>query len=183
MRIISDIFAYTAKKMPKFNSISISGYHMQEAGATADLELAYTLADGIEYARTRREAGMDIDSSRRVFQFFWAIGMNFFMEVAKLRAGRLLWSQLMQHEFAPKNAQIAVAAHPLPDLRLVADRAGRLQQRHPHLRGGDGGHAGPHAVACTPMRWMKRWRCQRISPPALPATRSFSCNRNRAPHA
>jgi methylmalonyl-CoA mutase len=105
MRIISDIFAYTAKEMPKFNSISISGYHMQEAGATADLELAYTLADGIEYARRGVAAGMDIDSFAPRLSFFWAIGMNFFMEVAKLRAGRLLWSQLMQQEFAPKNAK------------------------------------------------------------------------------
>jgi methylmalonyl-CoA mutase len=105
MRIISDIFAYTAKEMPKFNSISISGYHMQEAGATADLELAYTLADGIEYARRGVATGMDIDSFAPRLSFFWAIGMNFFMEVAKLRAGRLLWSQLMQQEFAPKNAK------------------------------------------------------------------------------
>ncbi|MFK7792913.1 MAG: methylmalonyl-CoA mutase [Devosiaceae bacterium] len=105
MRIISDIFAYTAKEMPKFNSISISGYHMQEAGATADLELAYTLADGIEYARRGVAAGMDIDTFAPRLSFFWAIGMNFFMEVAKLRAGRLLWSRLMQDEFAPANAK------------------------------------------------------------------------------
>ncbi|MGD1887268.1 MAG: methylmalonyl-CoA mutase [Cohaesibacteraceae bacterium] len=104
MRIISDIFAYTSKEMPKFNSISISGYHMQEAGATADLELAYTLAAGIEYARRGVAAGMDIDSFAPRLSFFWAIGMNFFMEVAKLRAGRLLWSQLMQ-EFSPKNVK------------------------------------------------------------------------------
>jgi methylmalonyl-CoA mutase len=103
MRIISDIFAFTAEKMPKFNSISISGYHMQEAGATADLELAYTLADGIEYARRGVGAGMDIDTFAPRLSFFWAIGMNFFMEVAKLRAGRLLWSKLMQDEFAPTN--------------------------------------------------------------------------------
>ncbi|MEQ8658944.1 MAG: methylmalonyl-CoA mutase [Hyphomicrobiales bacterium] len=105
MRIISDIFAYTSDNMPKFNSISISGYHMQEAGATADLELAYTLADGIEYARRGVGAGMDIDSFAPRLSFFWAIGMNFFMEVAKLRAGRLLWSKLMQDEFTPTNAK------------------------------------------------------------------------------
>ena len=103
MRIISDIFAFTSEKMPKFNSISISGYHMQEAGATADLELAYTLADGIEYARRGVGAGMDIDTFAPRLSFFWAIGTNFFMEVAKLRAGRLLWSKLMQDEFAPTN--------------------------------------------------------------------------------
>lgn len=105
MRIISDIFAFTSANMPKFNSISISGYHMQEAGATADLELAYTLADGIEYARRGVGAGMDIDSFAPRLSFFWAIGMNFFMEVAKLRAGRLLWSKLMQDEFSPTNAK------------------------------------------------------------------------------
>ncbi|MER9406001.1 methylmalonyl-CoA mutase [Mesorhizobium caraganae] len=103
MRIVSDIFSYTSKNMPKFNSISISGYHMQEAGATADLELAYTIADGIEYARAGVAAGLDIDRFAPRLSFFWAIGMNFFMEVAKLRAARLLWSSLMQKNFAPKD--------------------------------------------------------------------------------
>ncbi|MCY1708528.1 methylmalonyl-CoA mutase [Pannonibacter sp. SL95] len=103
MRIISDIFAYTSQNMPKFNSISISGYHMQEAGATADLELAYTIADGIEYARAGVAAGMDIDQFAPRLSFFWAIGMNFFMEVAKLRAARLIWSKLMAENFAPKS--------------------------------------------------------------------------------
>ncbi|MFQ6228344.1 methylmalonyl-CoA mutase [Nocardia sp. NPDC002869] len=102
MRIISDIFAYTSAKMPKFNSISISGYHIQEAGATADLELAYTLADGVEYLRAGIDAGMEIDKFAPRLSFFWAIGMNFFMEVAKLRAGRLLWSELVA-KFDPKN--------------------------------------------------------------------------------
>ncbi|MDQ0317329.1 methylmalonyl-CoA mutase [Amorphus orientalis] len=101
MRIISDIFGYTSEHMPKFNSISISGYHMQEAGATADLELAYTLADGIEYARAGVAAGLPIDSFAPRLSFFWAIGMNTFMEIAKLRAGRLLWAKLMKENFAP----------------------------------------------------------------------------------
>ena len=101
MRIISDIFAYTSAHMPKFNSISISGYHMQEAGATADLELAYTLADGIEYARAGVAAGLPIDKFAPRLSFFWAIGMNFFMEVAKMRAARLLWASLIKREFAP----------------------------------------------------------------------------------
>ncbi|MER7449561.1 methylmalonyl-CoA mutase [Nocardia beijingensis] len=104
MRIISDIFAYTSAKMPKFNSISISGYHIQEAGATADLELAYTLADGVEYIRAGIDAGMEVDEFAPRLSFFWAIGMNFFMEVAKLRAGRLLWSELVA-KFDPKNAK------------------------------------------------------------------------------
>ncbi|PBB19572.1 methylmalonyl-CoA mutase [Mesorhizobium sp. WSM4313] len=103
MRIVSDIFAYTSRHMPKFNSISISGYHMQEAGATADLELAYTIADGIEYARAGVAAGLDIDRFAPRLSFFWAIGMNFFMEIAKLRAARLLWSSLMKKNFAPKD--------------------------------------------------------------------------------
>src|SRR6186997_3307573 len=95
MRIIADIFSYTSKHMPKFNSISISGYHMQEAGATADLELAYTLADGLEYLRTGIKAGIDIDQFAPRLSFFWAIGMNYFMEVAKMRAARLLWSKIV----------------------------------------------------------------------------------------
>ena len=103
MRIVSDIFAYTAQNMPKFNSISISGYHMQEAGATADLELAYTIADGIEYARAGVGAGMPIDSFAPRLSFFWAIGMNFFVEVAKMRAARLIWAALIKKNFAPKD--------------------------------------------------------------------------------
>ncbi|RKT57554.1 methylmalonyl-CoA mutase [Saccharothrix australiensis] len=102
MRIISDIFAFTSRRMPKFNSISISGYHMQEAGATADLELAYTLADGVEYLRAGRGAGLDVDAFAPRLSFFWAVGMNFFMEVAKLRAARLLWAKLVKG-FGPKS--------------------------------------------------------------------------------
>ena len=102
MRIISDIFAYTSAEMPRFNSISVSGYHMQEAGATADLELAYTLADGIEYVRAGLKAGLDVDSFSPRISFFWGIGMNFFMEVAKMRAARLIWAKLMS-QFEPKD--------------------------------------------------------------------------------
>jgi methylmalonyl-CoA mutase len=104
LRIISDIFAFTAARMPKFNSISVSGYHMQEAGATQDLELAYTLADGIEYVRAGLAAGLDIDRFAPRISFFWAIGMNFFMEIAKMRAARALWAKLMQ-PFNPKDAR------------------------------------------------------------------------------
>ena len=102
MRIVSDIFAYTSREMPKFNSISVSGYHMQEGGASADLELGYTLADGLEYVRAGIKAGLAIDDFAPRISFFWAIGMNFYMEIAKLRAARLLWAKLMQ-QFAPKN--------------------------------------------------------------------------------
>ncbi len=104
MRIISDIFGYTSTRMPKFNSISISGYHIQEAGATADLELAYTLADGVEYIKAGLAADLSIDKFAPRLSFFWGIGMNFFMEVAKLRAGRLLWSELVA-QFDPKDAK------------------------------------------------------------------------------
>ncbi|MEU4160500.1 methylmalonyl-CoA mutase [Actinoplanes sp. NPDC026670] len=111
MRIISDIFAFTSQRMPRFNSISISGYHIQEAGATADLELAYTLADGVEYLRAGRDAGLDIDAFAPRLSFFWAVGMNFFMEIAKLRAGRLLWAKLVR-EFGPKDPRsLSLRAH------------------------------------------------------------------------
>ncbi|MDP4748517.1 MAG: methylmalonyl-CoA mutase [Algoriphagus sp.] len=111
MRIIGDIFAFTSKEMPKFNSISISGYHMQEAGATADLELAYTLADGVEYLRTGLKAGLAIDDFAPRLSFFWGVGMNYFMEVAKLRAGRLLWSKLVA-QFGPQDPKsLALRAH------------------------------------------------------------------------
>ena len=111
MRIISDIFAYTSQHMPKFNSISISGYHMQEAGATADLDLAYTLADGVEYARTGMAAGLEIDAFAPRLSFFWAIGMDFFMEIAKMRAARLLWAQLMQGLGAESTKSLALRTH------------------------------------------------------------------------
>jgi len=102
MRIISDIFSYTSREMPKFNSISISGYHIQEAGATLDLELAYTLADGIDYVRAGVAAGMTVDQFAPRLSFFWNAGMNAFMEIAKQRAGRLLWAEMMAKEFSPR---------------------------------------------------------------------------------
>jgi methylmalonyl-CoA mutase len=111
MRIISDIFAYASEKMPKYNSISISGYHMQEAGATQNLELAYTLADGVEYVRAGQKAGLDIDRFAPRLSFFWAIGMNFFMEVAKLRAARLIWAKLMKQEGAKDARSLALRTH------------------------------------------------------------------------
>ncbi|MGQ0629503.1 MAG: methylmalonyl-CoA mutase [Sporichthyaceae bacterium] len=111
MRIISDIFGYTSRHMPKFNSISISGYHIQEAGATADLELAYTLADGMEYLRAGVESGLDIDAFAPRLSFFWAIGMNFFMEVAKLRAGRLLWAKIVKEAGAKSEKSFSLRTH------------------------------------------------------------------------
>jgi methylmalonyl-CoA mutase len=111
MKIIADIFRYTSERMPKFNSISISGYHMQEAGATADLELAFTLADGLEYIRTGLKAGLDIDAFAPRLSFFWGIGMNYFMEIAKLRAARMLWAKIVK-QFNPKNTKsLALRSH------------------------------------------------------------------------
>ncbi len=111
MKIVSDIFKYTSEKMPKFNSISISGYHMQEAGATADLELAYTLADGLDYVRAGVDAGLAIDRFAPRLSFFWAIGMNFFMEVAKMRAARMIWARLIKR-FNPKDERsLALRTH------------------------------------------------------------------------
>ncbi len=111
MRIISDIFAFTSEKMPRFNSISISGYHMQEAGATQDLELAYTLADGVEYIRAGQAVGLDVDVFAPRLSFFWAIGMNFFMEVAKMRAARLLWARLVKEQGATKDKSLSLRTH------------------------------------------------------------------------
>ncbi|GAB3357286.1 methylmalonyl-CoA mutase [Modestobacter lapidis] len=111
MQIISDIFAFTSAQMPRFNSISISGYHIQEAGATADLELAYTLADGVEYLQAGRDAGLDVDAFAPRLSFFWAIGMNFFMEVAKLRAGRLLWAKLVQEAGGRNPKSMSLRTH------------------------------------------------------------------------
>jgi methylmalonyl-CoA mutase len=112
MRIISDIFAYTSKEMPKFNSISISGYHMQEAGASLDLELAYTLADGVEYVRAGVKSGMNVDAFAPRLSFFWCAGMNYFMEIAKQRAARLLWAKLLRENFDPKDARsLSLRAH------------------------------------------------------------------------
>ena len=111
MRIIADIFRFTSAKMPKFNSISISGYHMQEAGATCDIELGYTLADGLEYLRTGIKAGLDIDEFAPRLSFFWAVGMNHFMEIAKMRAARMLWAKIVSG-FNPKNAKsLALRTH------------------------------------------------------------------------
>jgi methylmalonyl-CoA mutase len=138
MRIVADIFKYTAANMPRFNSISVSGYHMQEAGATQDLELGYTLADGLEYVRTGLAAGLGIDEFAPRISFFWAVGTNFFMEVAKLRAGRLLWAKLIEQfggaspmgqahrAVQPEERQEPCASHALPNLGLEPHGTGRL---------------------------------------------------------
>ena len=126
MRIIGDIFRYCSEKMPKFNCISVSGYHMQEAGATADIELAYTLADGVEYLRTGIQAGLSVDDFAPRISFFWAIGMNHFMEIAKMRAARVLWAKLVK-QFEPRKLKsLALRTHS-SNLRLEPGRAGPVQ--------------------------------------------------------
>ena len=133
MRIVADIIEYTSQHMPRFNSISISGYHMQEAGATTTLELAFTLADGLDYVRAALSKGLSIDDFAPRLSFFWAIGMNFYQEVAKMRAARLLWAELMSPVRARRSALVD-AADPLPDLRCEPHRAGSHEQRDPHDR-------------------------------------------------
>ena len=135
MRIIGDIFGFTSSWMPKFNSISISGYHMQEAGADAKLELAFTLADGIEYVRKAKDAGLDVDAVAPRLSFFFAIGMNFYMEVAKLRAAREMWAELMKKEFNPKNPK-----------SYVGERASEASEPFEHPQGQPHGIFELHAL-------------------------------------
>ena len=174
MRIIADIFAYTAAEMPKFNSISISGYHIQEAGATADIELAYTLADGLEYLRTGQGAGLDIDRFAPRLSFFWGIGMSFFMEIAKMRAARLLWAKLVK-QFNPR------IPNQWPCARIARHRAGACKSATPTTtsRAPAWKPWPPSSVGrnpCTATPWTKRSPCPRTSALASPATRSSSCS-------
>ena len=144
LRIISDIFAYTSAEMPKFNSISVSGYHMQEAGATQDLELAYTLADGVEYVRAGLKAGLTIDQFAPRISFFWAIGMNYFMEIAKLRAARMLWAKLIK-AFNPEDLRsLSLRTHcQTSGWSLAAQDVFNCGSHHDR---GDGRNAGPNSV-------------------------------------
>jgi len=178
MRIIGDIFHYCAANMPKFNCISVSGYHMQEAGATADIELAYTLADGLEYLRTGVKAGLDIDEFAPRISFFWGIGMNHFMEIAKMRAARMLWAKLVK-TFNPRNPKsLALRAHSQTSgWSLTAqdpfNNVVRTCIRH---------WPRPSGILslCTPMRWMKHWRCLPIFPLASHAIPRFTCRKKSA---
>ena len=154
MKIIADIFEYTSKNMPKFNSISISGYHMQEAGATADIELAYTLADGLEYLRAGVNAGMDIDAFAPRLSFFWAIGMNHFMEIAKMRAGRLLWAKIVK-QFNPKNPKsLALRTHSQTSGWSLTEQD-PSQQRGSYLHEEAVGLLWDTRNLCTPTHWMR----------------------------
>ncbi len=178
MRIIGDIFRYCAAKMPKFNCISVSGYHMQEAGATADLELAYTLADGLEYLRTGVNAGLDVDDFAPRISFFWGVGMNHFMEIAKMRAARMLWAKIVKGFGAKNPKSLALRAH--------SQTSGwSLTAQDPYnnvVR--TCVEAWPRRSAtrnrCTQMRWMRRWRCRQIFRRGSRATRSFICRRRPA---
>ena len=171
MRIVSDIFAFTASKMPKFNSISISGYHMQEAGADQDLELAYTLADELEYARAGVAAGLSIDAFAPRLSFFWAVGMNFFMEVAKLRAARKLWAGIVKG-FGPKSDKsLALRAHcQTSGWSLTAqDPFNNIVRTQIEAMAATQGHTQSlHTNALD-----EALRCRRRSRPALRATLSF----------
>ncbi len=183
LRIVADIIAYTTGEMPRFNPISISGYHMQEAGASLDLELAYTLADGVDYVRACLAAGMTVDAFAPRLSFFWNAGMNYFMEVAKQRAGRLLWAKLMRDNFAARRPALADAARPHPDQRLEPRGAGRVQQRRAHHRRGDGGGRRPDPEPAHQLARRSHRAADRLlgphqpQHPALPAARE-----RRHPH-
>jgi len=154
MRIIGDIFRYCAAHMPKFNCISVSGYHMQEAGATADLELAYTLADGLEYLRTGVKAGLDVDDFAPRISFFWGIGMNHFMEIAKMRAARMLWAKLVK-TFNSKNPKLvpnAAYQTTTAAAKLILDTCtfSRMRIRRPQLSGQRLVVGAPHSWPASP---------------------------------
>ena len=172
MRIVADIIAYTAKRMPRFNSISISGYHMQEAGATQVQELAFTLADGLEYVRAALSKGLADRRVRAAALVLLGIGMNFFMEIAKLRAARLLWAKLHASSSARATERSLDAAHPLPDLGREPHRAGPVQQRDPHDDRGAWPRSSAARSRCTPTPSTRRWRCRRRSRRGSRATRS-----------
>ncbi len=169
LRIVSDIFAYTAQKMPKFNSISISGYHMQEAGATADLELGYTLADGVEYLRTGIAAGMSVDAFAPRLSFFFAIGMNFFIEVAKLRAARLLWAELVGalRPTTPKSLLLRTHCQTSGWSLTAQDVMNNVARTAFEAMAATHGR---HPERCTPTPWTKPWPC--------PPTKSAKIARN-----
>ena len=176
MRIVSDIIAYTAAEMPKFNSISISGYHMQEAGANLVQELGFTLADGKEYVQAAIAAGMDVDAFAGRLSFFFAIGMNFFMEVAKLRAARLLWHRIMTGFGAKKPASLMLRTHCQTSGRQPAGAGSRTTTScAPPTRRWRRRSAARRA--CTRTRSTKRLRCRRNSRRGSRATPSSSCRR------
>ena len=171
MRIIGDIFEYTTKYMPKFNSISISGYHIQECGATCDLELGYTLADGMEYIRTGEAAGLPVDAFAKRLSFFWDMGKNYFMEVAKMRAARVLWAKILKElrRLRTRNPWHCVLTARLP---AVSDRTGSVQQHLPYLYGAmSAALAIPESLRIQ-THWTKLSHCRPTSPLVLLVTPS-----------
>ena len=178
MRMIGDIFQYCSENMPKFNCISISGYHMQEAGASADLELGYTLADGLEYIRTGIQAGLDIDTFAPRLSFFWGIGMNHFMEIAKMRAARMLWAKIIKASIRRTRNRWRCARTRRPPGGAWRRRMSSTTCRAPAWR------RWPPCSAtrsrCTPTRWTKPSRCPPISPRASRATPRSSCRKRPA---
>ena len=179
MRIVSDIIAYTSANMPRFNSISISGYHMQEAGATCAQELAYTIADGIEYVRAAIASGLDVDAFAPRLSFFFGIGMNFFMEVAKLRAARLLWSTLMAEKFSPQDHRsLMLRTHCQTSGVSLTAKTRTTTSCAPRSRPWQ-----PLSAArshCTPIPSMRRWRCPPSFRPASPEIPNSYCRKKPA---
>ncbi len=171
MRIVADIIEYTAHNMPKFNSISISGYHMHEAGASAELELAFTLADGLEYVRSALAKGLDVDAFAGRLSFFFGIGMDLFMEAAKLRAARLLWAELMA-QFEPKNPRSSMLRTHCQTSGVSLTEQDPVQQHRSHHDRGDSPPYSAARRACTPTASTKRSACRPNSAPGSPATPS-----------
>ena len=182
MRIVSDIITYTAHHMPRYNSISISGYHMQEAGATGAQELAYTLADGVEYVRTAIASGLAVDAFAPRLSFFFGIGMDFFMEIAKLRAARLLWAQLMTEKFSPNDPRsLMLRTHcQTSGVSLTADDPYNniMRTTIEALAAALGGTQSLHTNS-----FDEAWPCPRISPPASREIPSWFCRRRPASRA
>ena len=172
MKIIADIFEFTSQKMPKFNSISISGYHMQEAGATADIELAYTLADGIDYLRTGINAGIDVDAFAPRLSFFWAIGVNHFMEIAKMRAGRLLWAKIVKSFGAKNPKSMALRTHSQTSGWSLTEKIRSTTWEEPASRPWQ--QCSDTHSRYTPTHLTKLSHCLPTSRPELPATPRYT---------
>ena len=180
MRIITDIFSYANEHVPEWNTISISGYHMREAGSTAVQEVAFTLANGMTYVQAAIDAGLDVDKFAPRLSFFFNAHSNFLEEVAKFRAARRMWARIMRDHFQRQESQVADAALPHPDRRLDADRAAAGEQHRPHRVAGDGGGARAEPSRCTPTPSTKRWRCPPSSRRASRCAPSRSSPTNRA---
>ena len=179
MRIITDIFSYANENVPEWNTISISGYHMREAGSTAVQEVAFTLANGMTYVQAAIDAGLDVDKFAPRLSFFFNAHSNFLEEVAKFRAARRMWARIMRDHFGAKNPKSHDAALPHPDRGLDAHRAAAGEQHRPHRAAGAWPRCWAERSRCTPTPSTKRWRCRPSSRRALPCARSRSSPTNR----